>query len=281
MRRTLEVLALYQVGVRSAVPAVRAYNGWTPSMSAHTSGDAAPDLAIDLGQLHELLLESEDISAFLTDFTAVMSRRLSAGGNEIWCAVNLLRQRKAATVASSDPRAKDLDETQNRFLDGPCLTAMREQRLIRADDMSTDTRWPGYAAAAVEQGIGSILGIPFDLGEEAQAGLNIYCDRAYAFDADTIEMVQHDVALASKGVRLAVRLARHQEAETDLRTAMASRTTIDLAVGIIMGQNRCGQEEAFEILKAVSNHRNVKLRQIAADLVTSVANGPAATHFEG
>ncbi|MFJ6281409.1 GAF domain-containing protein [Arthrobacter subterraneus] len=134
-------------------------------MSAHTSGDAAPDLAIDLGQLHELLLESEDISAFLTDFTAVMSRRLSAGGNEIWCAVNLLRQRKAATVASSDPRAKDLDETQNRFLDGPCLTAMREQRLIRADDMSTDTRWPGYAAAAVEQGIGSILGIPFDLGD--------------------------------------------------------------------------------------------------------------------
>lgn len=250
-------------------------------MSSHTFGDATPDPAVDLGQLDDLLLSSQDMNAFLTDFTAVMSRRLASGDEKIWCAVNLLRQRKPATVASSDPRAKDFDETQNKFRDGPCLTAIRENRLIRADDMSTERRWPDYAAAAVEQGIGSILCVPFELGEEAQAGLNIYCDRAHAFDADTIEIAQHDVASASKGLRLAVRLARHQEAESDLRTALSSRTTIDLAVGIIMGQNRCGQEGAFEILKAVSNHRNVKLRQIAADLVASIGNGPTATHFDG
>jgi AmiR/NasT family two-component response regulator len=61
---------------------------------------------------------------------------------------------------------------------------------------------------------------------------------------------------------------------------MASRTTIDLAVGIVMGRNRCTQEQAFEILRAASSHRNVKLRDLAAELVATVGKGPATTHFD-
>ncbi|WP_424991742.1 ANTAR domain-containing protein [Nesterenkonia salmonea] len=41
---------------------------------------------------------------------------------------------------------------------------------------------------------------------------------------------------------------------------MESRTTIDLAAGIIIGQNRCSQEEAIAILKKASNHRNLTNR---------------------
>ncbi|ALU39680.1 hypothetical protein AS188_07860 [Kocuria flava] len=81
-------------------------------------------------------------------------------------------------------------------------------------------------------------------------------------------------------MRLAVRLARHHDTEADLQAAMASRTTIDLAVGIVMGQNRCTQEKTFEILRAASSHRNVKLRELVADLVAQVGKGPASTHFE-
>ena len=55
---------------------------------------------------------------------------------------------------------------------------------------------------------------------------------------------------------------------------------IDLAVGILMGRNRCSQEEAVEILKTASNHRNVKLRDLAADLIASVSSAPPTTSFE-
>ena len=55
---------------------------------------------------------------------------------------------------------------------------------------------------------------------------------------------------------------------------------IDLAVGIIMGQNRCSQDEAFSILKNASSSRNVKLREIAAGIVSSIGQGPAETFFE-
>ena len=47
-----------------------------------------------------------------------------------------------------------------------------------------------------------------------------------------------------------------------------------------MGQNRCTQERAVEILRAASSHRNVKLRELAAELVATVSRGPATTHFE-
>ncbi len=123
------------------------------------------------------------------------------------------------------------------------------------------------------------MGVPFDLGGEAGAGLNVYSDRAGDLDPDTIAILQHEVAMTSQALRLAVLLARHREAETDLAAAMASRTTIDLAVGIVMGQNRCTQERAFEILQAAPSHRNQKLREVAADLVAQVGKGPASTHF--
>jgi AmiR/NasT family two-component response regulator len=55
-----------------------------------------------------------------------------------------------------------------------------------------------------------------------------------------------------------------------LKAALESRTTIDLAIGIIMGQNRCSQEAAFKILKNASSTRNAKLRDVAATIVAAV-----------
>jgi GAF domain-containing protein len=231
--------------------------------------------------LQDLLLTSEDITGFLSEFTALIAHTLSAGGTEVWCAVTLLRSKGAASVASSSARAQALDEIQLAVGDGPCLTAAREHRVIHVPDTLTDPRWPDYGKAAAAAGIRSALGVPFELGGEAEAGLNVYADQPAVYDETSIAAVQHQVLLASKALRLAVRLAHHRDIEADRAAAMASRTTIDLAVGIIMGQNRCPQHEAFEILKAVSNHRNIKLREIAADLVATVGKGPVATtHFD-
>ncbi|GAA4525791.1 hypothetical protein GCM10023160_19360 [Brachybacterium paraconglomeratum] len=81
-------------------------------------------------------------------------------------------------------------------------------------------------------------------------------------------------------LRLAVRLARQRESEIDLRPALESWTVIDLAVGVIMGQNRCSQDEAVTMLKTASNHRKVTLRELATQLVASVSSEPARTVFE-
>ena len=55
---------------------------------------------------------------------------------------------------------------------------------------------------------------------------------------------------------------------------------IDVAVGIIMAQNRCSQDEAFELLKSASSARNIKLHAVAAGVVDSLGQGPTRTHFD-
>ena len=49
---------------------------------------------------------------------------------------------------------------------------------------------------------------------------------------------------------------------------------IDQAIGVIMAQERCTQGRAFDLLRSASQSRNVKLRDIAAAIVTSVSGEP-------
>ena len=79
---------------------------------------------------------------------------------------------------------------------------------------------------------------------------------------------------ASRALTLAVRWAERAEMSQNLQHALASRAVIDQALGIIMGQNRCSAEEAFDILRTTSQNRNVKLRDIAAAMVAAVSGHP-------
>jgi hypothetical protein len=48
---------------------------------------------------------------------------------------------------------------------------------------------------------------------------------------------------------------------------------IEQAKGIIMAQNGCGPEEAFDLLRRASQRTNVKVRELAAQIVEHVACG--------
>lgn len=236
-----------------------------------------PLSASRVDRMQDLLLGSPDLKDFLDDFTVMMAEFLAVDGEEVWCGVTLLRHHRAGTVASSGVRARVVDELQYGFGDGPCLTACREHRLVHVADMGVEPRWGDYTQAAIAEGIRSAVGVPFELGEEATAALDVYSDRVHRFDEATIAAIQRQVLLTSKALRLAVQMDRHRNTQADLEAAMSSRTVIDLAVGMIMNQQRCGQQEAFDTLRALSNHRNIKVRELAEQMVT--AAGPVIAHF--
>lgn len=64
-----------------------------------------------------------------------------------------------------------------------------------------------------------------------------------------------------------------------LEEALESRTTIGTAIGLLMERERIDQDEAFGMLRTASQHTNRKLRDIAADLVSS-AGAVAKAHQE-
>ena len=231
--------------------------------------------------LLDMVMDSDDVSTFLTGLTQLAAKTLSSKtAGEVLCGLTLLRPRTMGTVASSSELARKTDEIQYAFDDGPCLRAARENVTVYVRDVPNDTRFPDYRDAVAEHGIRSALGIPVPLGGESRAGLDFYSTVTNAFDDDAVAAAEAFALEASKSLRLAVRMAQLSDASKHLEAAMQSRTVIDLAAGIIMAQNRCSQDAAVEILKSASSARNIKLREVASAVVASANQAPTATHFE-
>jgi ANTAR domain/PAS fold len=84
---------------------------------------------------------------------------------------------------------------------------------------------------------------------------------------------------AIEGVTVDLSRTLQRETEQTAREAVvgatATRTVIDQARGILMGQLKLGSDDAFQLLVNTSSHRNVKLVVVAAELV-QLANSPEA-----
>ena len=234
-----------------------------------------------VGHVQDLLLDTQDVQDFLDELARFTSESMSGPRGQIYCGITLLRHRSAATVASSSEHAQAVDEIQYQFGDGPCLRSCREGVLVHVPDFELDSEFPDYNDTVLRNGIRSVLAVPFDLpGDDARAGLNMYSEKPNVFDAAAVESAVSYVRQASKGLRLAVLLAKRTDNAADMRRAMESRTIIDTAVGIIIAQNRCSQEDAINLIKSASSTRNLKLRDVAAAIVESAGGGTVTTHFD-
>jgi AmiR/NasT family two-component response regulator len=49
---------------------------------------------------------------------------------------------------------------------------------------------------------------------------------------------------------------------------------IDQAIGIVMAESRCDADQAFATLSRASNNRNMKLRDLATEIVMRVGGQP-------
>lgn len=235
--------------------------------------------ALQNGYFLDLVLGSEDVEAFLSDLAAFSAESLSHPDAPMFCGITVLRRKRSATVASSDERARVMDELQSTY-EGPCLTAMDKLTSVLVPDLRGEYRWPDYVAAAADQGLRSILSVPLLVEGDARAALNLYSEQTNAFSDDDVERAEVFASHAAKSLRLALKIAQLSDARNDLAAAMQSRTVIDLAVGAIMAQNHCSQDEAFTILRTASSNRNIKLRHLAESIISAVSSGKITTHFE-
>jgi GAF domain-containing protein len=231
--------------------------------------------------LHEELLNSTDVEEFLDELARVSARNLSEPGDEVLCVITLLRQRKAATIASSGAAAHAVSQIEYQSEQSPGMAASLEQLTVHVPDVKDEERWPEYCEAVLDQGIRSVLAIPFRLEGETKATLLLYSHRTSRFEGRVLKAAEDFVRQTSLALRLAVRFAHYSETAAHLRATLESRTVIDMAVGIIMAQNRCSQQEAFDLLKAASSTRNSKLHIVAAAVVNALGQGPAQTHYDG
>lgn len=229
------------------------------------------DVNAGIAELGQVLLSIETVEEFLREL-AVRAAGLVAGG--LCCGMTLGSGKRTFTVACSNDVAAEVDEVQYDLDEGPCLEAMRSQVAVRVDNTSAEARWSPFGQRAACLGVHSVLALPLSVGGEPAGALNFYACVPAAFREAERRRAQLFAERASGALAVASRLASYAELTGQLRTSLASRAVIDQAVGVLMAQERCSQEKAFAILRGASQNRNVKLRQLAAEIVTSVSGEP-------
>jgi GAF domain-containing protein len=233
------------------------------------------DAADTFTELQKALLGTETLEQFLHELATLAARLVTDG---VSCGMTMRGNGRPATAACSDPLAKEIDEVQYLLDDGPCLHAMRSGDQVNIDDTADRSRWPRFEAAAQARGIRSCLALPLVADGKPVGALSLYARGVAAFGATQVRRAENLAENASGGLSLMLRLASCSELTEQLRSSLTSRAVIYQALGVIMAQERCTQARAFEIMRTASQNSNLKLRDIAAAIVTSVSGEPPQPH---
>ena len=80
---------------------------------------------------------------------------------------------------------------------------------------------------------------------------------------------------AARVLRLCLTLAQQADLAEHLSRAVAVRSVVERAMGVLMAQRQVPREEAYAILRAGSQHDGMDLHEVAAVVIESVTGQPA------
>nr|WP_246401026.1 GAF and ANTAR domain-containing protein [Jiangella mangrovi] len=219
------------------------------------------------------MLNAPKVEEFLTDLAKLAADLVEPPAS---CGITTSYDGQPRTVVSSDPRAAQVDEGQYTGGWGPCVHSLATGEVVEIADQESDPRWPEYRVHAVALGVRSSLSLPLVVNGDVIGAMNLYdFDEPEAFDIQNRRRAETFAAQASTALALALRQVHDAELTDQLEQALATRSVIDQAIGILMAQQRCSAETAFSMLRKHSQNNNLKLRTVAERMVAKVS-GQAA-----
>lgn len=213
---------------------------------ARVLNDVARNLEIEPDEKHTL-------SGIVQAAVATVPGAVSGG-------VTQVHRQQVKAIAATDELVALCDKAQDEFGEGPCLDAIWHEHTVIVNDLSTETRWPRFAARAVEIGAGSLISFQLYVQEDTLGALNLYGDSGVRFgdEAQLIgELFATHAAIALSGARQ----------NRQLNEALNSRDIIGQAKGLLMARENITSHRAFDMLIRASQESNIKLTNVAAWLV--------------
>ncbi len=183
-----------------------------------------------------------------------------------------VRSGREGPVAVTHPDLASVVTAQLRSGEGPIPEAIATGEPVAADDLLSEERWPEFRAHALDSGVRAAVTLPFP-----RAGLTVVLS-LYSFRSGTITEAGCGPAraLGDLAATCLVRDERYRAALTEidqLGTALRTRPVVDQASGIVMHVLGCDADEAFGILRRISQHSNEKLAEVAAAVVRRRGRG--------
>lgn len=238
-----------------------------PSLSHEVEGGQLRAATELMDGLAGSLMSMEDLPDYLDRICQAVR---DAVGSCDAVGVTVILDDRPHTAAYTTAATLEIDAVQYAVGDGPCLDAFRNRRENLVDLPASLERWPLFAAeVARDDGIRGLFAVPLESDGQAFGALNLYAYAAGSFDAADITLVRMAASRAGDAIASVVRLVGARTLAEQLETALASRAVIEQAKGIIMGRQGVDETTAFDLLRQQSQHTNVKLREVAAELVSS------------
>jgi GAF domain-containing protein len=205
------------------------------------------DLGLDLQRICRAATDELDLSG------AVVTLMTAKGGEAI--------------AAVSDESLRLIEKLQFSMGEGPGREAFVSGRPVLTSDLSDASRWPGYAAAALEAGVGAVYVFPLQLGASRFGLLTLYASAPRA-------LTRHESAacLTFAAQATEVLLDGHLDAPTmldpTLATALRYRSEVYQAQGLVMMDLGISLVDALARMRAHAFARGMDLDQLAIGIIS-------------
>ncbi|MGD1173546.1 ANTAR domain-containing protein [Mycobacterium seoulense] len=168
------------------------------------------------------------------------------------------------TVGASDRLAQQIDELERRSGDGPCIDAIEEETPQIEPDLTTPSLWPKLSKILLaETPVRGAMGFRLLVDKRKGAALNLFSDTANVFDAEAAGSAALLAAFAS----VAINAVAKGEDASSLRRGLLSNREIGKAVGMLMLLHEMTEEQAFDLLRRHSQSLNIKLADVAREVI--------------
>lgn len=180
--------------------------------------------------------------------------------------VFVLQEGRVTTAVGTGTVAATIDDLQLREEEGPCLDAIALGPASYAEDLAQDPRWPNFGPEAAAAGVRSLLALRLS-ADHTLGALNLYGSYPAAFGP--VDQAKGLILAGLGGVALSLAKAHEEEARLaeNLHQALTTRELVGQAQGILMERERITGAQAFDILRRASQHLNIKLREVAQELI--------------
>jgi GAF domain-containing protein len=171
---------------------------------------------------------------------------------------------RLVTGASTDEIALQVDVFEREIGEGPCVDAIREEAAHLETDLALSSTWPTLSRRVLaETPVRSTAGFRIVVDDRKRGALNLFGDTPGGIDERSVDQAAVLAAFAS----VALMSAAQQEQARTLRDGLASNREIGKAVGLMMAFHKVDDEAAFDILRRASQEMNVKLGEVARQVV--------------
>ena len=160
----------------------------------------------------------------------------------------------------------DSDGGAREILRGVDLT-VRSGETQTSGSLGGEPLWPRFGPSAARLGVHSALSLALRVEEQVIGALNVYGRAKNAFDETSVRHGRSFSAPAAVIVANASTLEDIRRLAERLQRALGTRAVIDQAIGGIMSRRGCDAEEAFDTLRRTSQSTDVKLAEVARQLV--------------